>query len=111
MRMALHSCTRLRRGRQTEAMGCRWRSSPAFPRRSLSGQQSELLESRAAMDTRTETSPQLGLSLEPQAEHPALELLEKINPDELTPREALDLLYELKAAALEIVAPTGRAIV
>ena len=29
-------------------------------------------------------------------EHPALELLENLDPDSLTPREALDLIYKLK---------------
>jgi DNA mismatch repair protein MutS len=32
------------------------------------------------------------------AENPALELLAETNPDELTPRDALELLYRLKAA-------------
>jgi DNA mismatch repair protein MutS len=30
------------------------------------------------------------------ARHPALDLLESVNPDELTPREALELFYRLK---------------
>jgi len=34
---------------------------------------------------------------------PALEMLETLHPDELTPKEALQKLYELKAAAK----PTG----
>ena len=33
---------------------------------------------------------------EPAAAHPALDLLETIDPDGLTPREALDLIYRLK---------------
>jgi DNA mismatch repair protein MutS len=33
-----------------------------------------------------------------EAENPALELLAETNPDELTPREALELLYRLKVA-------------
>jgi len=33
----------------------------------------------------------------PEAPHPALEKLEALNPDTLTPREALDLLYEIKS--------------
>ena len=31
-----------------------------------------------------------------QPEHPALELLRQIDPDELTPKKAMDYLYELK---------------
>jgi DNA mismatch repair protein MutS len=33
------------------------------------------------------------------APSPALDMLEKIHPDELTPREALQLLYDLKEKA------------
>jgi DNA mismatch repair protein MutS len=30
------------------------------------------------------------------ADHPALDLLATVDPDSLTPREALDLIYKLK---------------
>mgnify|MGYP000554256784 CR=1 FL=1 len=33
----------------------------------------------------------------PAGDHPAVKLLESISPDELSPREALDLLYRLKS--------------
>ena len=35
----------------------------------------------------------------PAAENPVLQQLVAVNPDELTPRQALDVLYRLKAAA------------
>ena len=35
----------------------------------------------------------------PSAQHPALDRLRDIDPDDLKPREALDLLYELRALA------------
>lgn len=41
----------------------------------------------------TEIPPQLNLL---QPEHPALEALEKVDPDSMTPRQALDALYSLK---------------
>ncbi len=42
-------------------------------------------------------SPQMSLPLVSEAPpHPAVELLENIEPDNLTPRQALDLLYDLK---------------
>ena len=37
----------------------------------------------------------------PVAEHPVVQQLAAVNPDELTPRQALDVLYRLKAAAEE----------
>jgi DNA mismatch repair protein MutS len=39
--------------------------------------------------------PQLGL-FAPQAEHPALAELRDIDPDDLTPKQALDVLYRLR---------------
>ena len=42
-------------------------------------------------------SPQLGLPLDTEPDpHPVLELLQQIDPDELTPRQAHDWLYQLK---------------
>jgi len=35
----------------------------------------------------------------PAAAHPALDALRDTNPDQLTPREALDLLYRLRKLA------------
>lgn len=44
-----------------------------------------------------DSSPQMALPLAPeQPPHPALELLENIEPDNLTPRQALDLIYNLR---------------
>ncbi len=52
-----------------------------------------------------ERAPQLGLFAEPQAQggmpHPVLERLRALDPDGLTPREALERLYELVALARE----------
>jgi len=55
------------------------------------------LENAARRHTEQDT-PQLALQLaeEPPAPSPALERLKEIDPDELTPRRALELLYELK---------------
>ena len=40
---------------------------------------------------------QLGLNLQEDAIHPSIEYLENIDPDELTPKEALEVLYKLKS--------------
>lgn len=48
--------------------------------------------------SKPDLSPQLGLNLEPETEpNPAMEMLENIDPDDLSPRRALEVLYELKA--------------
>ena len=57
-----------------------------------------LLENR---DVGSATQPDLFASAPPPPEppHPALEALRDLNPDELSPREALDKLYELAKLA------------
>lgn len=60
-------------------------------------QRLQWLETHTARQPTEKVSRQLGLPLQQTAEHPALALLENIDPNELTPREALDLLYRLKA--------------
>lgn len=39
---------------------------------------------------------ELPLTVEPAVPHPAIEMLQEINPDDLTPKQALDTLYKLK---------------
>ena len=39
---------------------------------------------------------EMPLMIEPEPSHPAIEKLGQINPDELTPKQALEMLYELK---------------
>ena len=40
---------------------------------------------------------QLGLDLDEESIHPSVEYLENIDPDELSPKEALEILYKLKS--------------
>lgn len=50
-----------------------------------------------AQNTGNEFSPQMGLPLEAEeVTHPAVELLSNTNPDDLTPRQALEMLYTLR---------------
>lgn len=44
---------------------------------------------------------QRDLFTEAEKEHPVMTQLQALNPDQLTPKEALDLLYQLKAEALK----------
>ncbi len=53
-----------------------------------------LLEQQA--QTHDDIQSQLPLSIETEEPHPALEKLAAIQPDDLTPKQALELLYELK---------------
>ncbi|NNC66863.1 MAG: DNA mismatch repair protein MutS [Gammaproteobacteria bacterium] len=54
--------------------------------------ESEVVKSKAA-----DHQPQLGLDLEEDRIHPSVEYLVNIDPDELSPKEALEILYKLKS--------------
>lgn len=55
------------------------------------------LENKAYHEHRQETGSQQLDLFTPAGENPALALLEASNPDELTPKQALDLLFKLKS--------------
>lgn len=57
--------------------------------------QFRLLENRAASESQRGSSPQLGLPLEQTNAHPVLAVLERVEPDEVSPKEALELFYRL----------------
>ena len=71
----------------------RVRRSGALASRGFRARLAELEAQRARQDA----SPQLGLPLEEITEpHPVIELLENTDPDNLSPRQALALLYQLR---------------
>ena len=39
---------------------------------------------------------QLGLKFDQDTEHPVVELIKEIAPDDLSPKDALEILYKLK---------------
>jgi len=55
------------------------------------------LESEVLKTKFKDHQPQLGLDLEDEQIHPSVEYLENIEPDELSPKEALEILYKLKS--------------
>ncbi len=55
------------------------------------------LESEVIQTKPTNQQSQLGLALEDEISHPSVEYLENVEPDELTPKEALEILYKLKS--------------
>jgi DNA mismatch repair protein MutS len=63
-------------------------------------QRLHLLENGGSVRVENDTQPRLPL-FDP-AEHPAVRRLASIDPDALTPREALELIYELKAPGLGV---------
>ena len=55
------------------------------------------MESEAVQTKSTNQQSQLGLALEEEITHPSVEYLENVVPDELTPKETLEILYKLKS--------------
>ncbi len=55
------------------------------------------LESEVVKSKFSTHQPQLGLDLEEKQLHPSVKYLENIEPDEFSPKEALDILYKLKS--------------
>jgi DNA mismatch repair protein MutS len=55
------------------------------------------LESEAVQEKANPQQSQLGLALEEEIIHPSVEFLENVDPDELSPKEALEILYKLKS--------------
>jgi DNA mismatch repair protein MutS len=54
------------------------------------------LENQSANSPKGETVEQFSLFAAPAAEHPAMEALQALEPDNLTPRQALEALYQLR---------------
>lgn len=59
------------------------------------------LEDQSMAARNPDSDPQLNLALTPLDEPEALAVLRQLDPDELTPREALDALYRLKSMILK----------
>ena len=55
------------------------------------------LESEAMQTKPTNQQSQLGLALEEETTYPSIEYLKNVEPDELSPKEALEILYKLKS--------------
>ncbi len=55
----------------------------------------KLLETQEA--EKKPSDNQLGLALEEESIHPSVEYLENIDPDEMSPKEALEVIYKLKS--------------
>lgn len=59
----------------------------------------QMLEQQAFQHLTASTGKQQDLFASIEKDHPVIASLQEINPDQLTPKEALDLLYQLKSEA------------
>jgi DNA mismatch repair protein MutS len=89
----------LREGPANQSYGLQVAALAGVPDQVIAQARKRLAELEEAALRHAEQNVQQ-LSLFPSEEpHPALERLEELQPDELTPRQALELLYELKGLA------------
>ena len=96
---------KIQKGRADQSYGVEVAKLAGFPKRVLN-RANKILDSLEANDIKLDstikrtqkTQEQLSLfSFKPTYEpHPVLEVLDNINPDEITPKEAQDFLYKLK---------------
>ncbi|RFA26369.1 DNA mismatch repair protein MutS [Alkalilimnicola ehrlichii] len=84
----------LKAGPANQSYGLQVASLAGVPESVISAAKRKLRELEE--DSRTQSADQLSLFLEQPATDPALECLDELEPDDMTPRQALDALYELK---------------
>ena len=91
----------VKEGPANQSYGLQVAQLAGVPRNVISRARTRLAElERNAQRHRDEATPQLALFSAPEtAGHPALEELKGLNPDELTPRDALDALYRIRELA------------
>jgi DNA mismatch repair protein MutS len=88
----------VREGPASQSYGLQVAALAGIPRAVIERARSRLLDLECRPIGRPPPQAQRDL-FPPPAEHPALEGLRAVDPDRLTPRQALDLLYRLKALA------------
>ena len=89
----------VKEGQANQSYGLQVAQLAGIPKSVIASAQLKLkeLESEAVKAKFTVNQPQLGLDLEEEQIHPSIEYLENIDPDELSPKEALEILYKLKS--------------
>ncbi|MFH7585444.1 DNA mismatch repair protein MutS [Oceanimonas smirnovii] len=86
-------------GAASRSYGLQVAALAGVPRPVLTLARQKLAELESGRDAHAPVAePQGSLPLFDEPEHPALTLLDGLNPDELTPRQALEQLYRLKEA-------------
>ena len=88
----------VKEGPANQSYGLQVAQLAGIPKSVIASAKSKLkhLESSADSTEVSTSDTQLGLSLEDSVKHPIAEFLENINPDELSPKESLEVLYKIK---------------
>ena len=97
----LYSCTGSRKGRRTRVTGCRSRDSPACRRRSFAARGNTWANSnnsrRNTAGPHRRNRSSCSRRADPATPEEELrDALDDLDPDDMTPKEALQALYELK---------------
>ena len=90
----------VKEGPANQSYGIQVAQLAGVPRSVIERAKTHLHQLEATSVMHKQNTPQIDLFAAPptgQATHPAVETLQDINPDELSPKEALELLYQLKS--------------
>ena len=88
----------VKEGPANQSYGLHVAQLAGIPKSVIASARSKLnqLENDSDSTTHKDTENQLGLKLVQGTEHPVVELIKEIAPDELSPKDALEIIYKLK---------------
>ena len=88
----------VKEGPANQSYGLHVAQLAGIPKSVIASARSKLnqLENDSDRTTHKDTENQLGLKLVQGTEHPVVELIKEIAPDELSPKDALEIIYKLK---------------
>ncbi|MYB89858.1 MAG: DNA mismatch repair protein MutS [Proteobacteria bacterium] len=88
----------VKEGPANQSYGLQVAQLAGIPKSVIAGAKLKLRQLEHATEKSTKPVPaaQLGLKLEERLNHPMIEFLENVDPDELSPNDALQVLYRLK---------------
>ena len=87
----------VKEGPANQSYGLQVAQLAGIPKRAIASAKLKLKQLETNEIKNKPVDTQLGLDLDEESIHPCVEYLENIDPDELSPKEALDILYKLKS--------------
>ena len=87
----------VKEGPANQSYGIQVAQLAGIPKSAIASAKLKLKQLESQITTTHSTNNQLGLNLESEPEHPSVKYIENIDPDELSPKEALEVLYKLKS--------------
>lgn len=87
----------VKEGPANQSYGIQVAQLAGIPKSAIASAKLKLKQLESNITESTQEDNQLGLNLESESTHPSIDYLENIDPDELSPKEALEILYKLKS--------------